>query len=339
MDKIKNSHRADYCMKIIVIKLGALGDVVRTLPIVEVLKKKYPHSELYWVTKENAIDLFEGNFFIDKVFSIPFNSEEKFDALYNFDIDKEAISLASRIKAEKKYGFCDNDGFPGAFNFGAEYYLNTLFDDELKKSNRKTYQEMMFDAAELPYNKELPKLYLNEKDLSYAKEFIKNNNIQFKNKLIGIHMGASPRWPSKTWSEKRLIEFIKEAKNKKYEIMIFGGPDEINKIDILINKLKKIEINVFKNNPNNSIKEFASLINLCKKMICSDSFSLHISLALDKPTIGLFFCTTPHEVEDYGLLKKIVSPLYEKFFPEKQDQYSEELINSITTEEVLNCLE
>jgi len=39
------------------------------------------------------------------------------------------------------------------------------------------------------------------------------------------------------------------------------------------------------------------------------------------------------------LLKKIVSPLFNKFFPEKQDQFSEELINSISAEDVLSILE
>ena len=74
-------------------------------------------------------------------------------------------------------------------------------------------------------------------------------------------------------------------------------------------------------------------------MVCSDSYALHTSLALKKPTIALFFCTSPHEVEDYGLLKKIISPKLYDFFPEKQDRFSEELVNSILVEQVLKALE
>ena len=324
-------------MKIALIKLGALGDVVRTLPIAEAIKKKCPGSEISWITKQNAVEIFEGNPFVDNLFYPPFSSQEKYDILYNFDIEEEATALASSLKADKKYGFYKEGEYPMAFNISAEYYLNTLFDDELKKTNKKTYQEMMFEAAELHYNKEIPKIYLNEKDKAYADNFIKENKMN-KTKLIGIHMGSGARWPSKAWAEGKIKDFIKKIKELGHNAIVFGGPEEVNKIDRLIGDLRKSNISVYKNNPHNSIKEFASLVNLCDKMVCSDSFSLHISLALGKPTTGLFFCTTPHEVEGYSLLKKIVSPLFEEFFPEKQDQFNEGLVNSISAEEVISSI-
>jgi ADP-heptose:LPS heptosyltransferase len=74
-------------------------------------------------------------------------------------------------------------------------------------------------------------------------------------------------------------------------------------------------------------------------MVCSDSFALHISLAMAKPTVGLFFCTSADEVEGYGLLRKIVSPMQKEFFPERMDEYSEELTKSITAEEVLKNIQ
>ena len=84
--------------------------------------------------------------------------------------------------------------------------------------------------------------------------------------------------------------------------------------------------------------QFASLVNMCDFMVCSDSFSLHISLALKKPTIGLFFCTPPDEVESYRFLKKIVSPMLYDFFPEKMNQYDENLVRSISAEEVFDAI-
>ena len=129
-------------MKILIIKLGALGDVVRTLSILQGIKENYPDSDISWVTKNNAIDIFEGNPYVKNIFTIPYKTEEEFDILYNFDIEKEATELAIKIKANKKYGFYSEGGYPAAFNLGAEYYLSTIFDDELKKNNKKTYQEM-----------------------------------------------------------------------------------------------------------------------------------------------------------------------------------------------------
>lgn len=327
--------------KIMIIKLGAKGDVVRTLSILPAVKDKYPESHITWVTKENMLDLLENQPLIDEVSALPYQTSEKFDALYNFDIEEEATSLAKQIQADKKYGFSSEDGFPSTFNLGAEYYLNTLFDDELKKTNKKTYQEMMFDAAELPYephNKEPVKLNLSENALEYADTFLNENSLN-KGKLIGIHMGASPRWPSKACSKEKIKQLILKLKEKNYDILLFGGPDEIQSHEKLINDLKQEGVKVAHNNPNNTDREFASLLNLCSKVVCSDSFSLHTAMALQKPTVCLFFCTSPAEVEEYGLLKKIVSPKLDEFFPEKMDQYDEALVNSISVEEVLRALE
>ncbi|MBU3912623.1 MAG: glycosyltransferase family 9 protein [Nanoarchaeota archaeon] len=325
-------------MKIIIIKLGALGDVVRTLSILPAIKERYPESEVCWITKPESLEVFEGNPYITKVITIPCNISEEFDVLYNFDIDDEATKLASEIKADKKYGFYKEGDYAAAFNISAEYYLNTLFDDELKKSNKKSYQQMMFDVAELDYKQNHCPIYLNKKDSDYANKFLRENNID-SNKLLGIHLGASARWPSKAWHLDNLKEFILKAKSKGFEILLFAGPNEKDKNKKLAEELKRQGVKIFINNPKNTLKEFASLVSLCKQMVCSDSLSLHVSLALKKPTIGLFFCTSPDEAEDYGLLKKIVSPLLKDFFPEKSDQYSEELVKSISAEDVLKAID
>ena len=191
-------------MKIVIIKLGALGDVIRTTPIAVALKKIHPQSQILWVTKKESMPLLEGQEYIERVAAIPFKTDETFDLLYNFDIEKEATIIAGQIKAEKKYGFGSDGDYPVALNNGAEYYLNTVFDDSLKKSNKKTYQEMMFEAAELPYAQELCVISLNKRDMLYAETFAQKNKIK---------------------TEKE--ELIKEGKLKKGTALASISSDEI----------------------------------------------------------------------------------------------------------------
>lgn len=324
--------------KILIIKLGALGDVIRSFSILPALKEKFPDSEIFWLTKKNAAPFLENNSYINKVFTLPFQTKDKFDILYNFDTDEEATSLSKDINANKKYGFYSEQGFPSAFNPSAEYYLNTMFDDELKRNNKKTYQQMMFETAELEYNQQYCPLFLINKDKDYAKNFLRQFNFN-KNKLIGIHIGSSPRWPSKSWHETRLKKFILLAKEKGYEIILFGGPEEREKLPNLVKEFSKQNINVIANNPDNTMREFASLVNECAFIISADSLALHVALALKKKTIGLFFCTPSNEIEDYGLLRKLCSPMLYDFFPERMNEYDEELTKSITEQEVLDIIE
>lgn len=323
--------------KIIIIKLGAKGDVVRTLPILPAIKEKYPDSEIIWVTKPESKEVVGRSKYVADVRVLPYTPGEEFDVLYNFDIDEEAGKLASEIKAKDKFGFYFDEDYPSAFNLAAEYYLNTIFDDEFKKINKKTYQQMMFESAELEYGPHYQHpLELTEADKQYAETFIKENGINTE-KLIGIHIGASPRWPSKEWSEEKIKEFITKAKASGNNVILFAGPDDIEKQNRLIEGLKK-EGEVYANDPGNTFWEFASLVDRCEKMVCSDSLSLHVALALKKPTACLFFCTSHHEIEDYGILKKIISPKLEEFFPERMDEYDEDLVNSISVDEVLEAI-
>ncbi|MEK6825571.1 MAG: glycosyltransferase family 9 protein [Nanoarchaeota archaeon] len=327
-------------MNICIIKLGADGDVLRTLPLAKALYQE-KKATITWITKGDIATLLEGLPYIHRIVQLEEVTEieeESFDALYNFDTEEEALELAEALQATKKYGFHDDSGYPVAYNAGGEYYLNTMFDDELKKSNKKTYQEMMFEVAELPYKKERCELKLKEEDKRYAKEFTEKNNFQGK-KIIGIHMGAGNRWPSKAWHPDNVKEFIQLAKSKGYEIIIFGGPNEIEKHNSLIEHLKNQGLHICRNDPHNTKSEFAALVSLCDAFVCSDSFSLHVSIGLGKPTIALFFVTSPAEVETYDLSTKIISPKFKEFFPEKSDVYDESLVKSISAEEVMQAVE
>ena len=325
-------------MQTVVIKLGAAGDVLRTLPVIKSIKEQHPHSKLVLITKKDITELLEDVSFIDVILTVPLTKLPEAELLYNFDIDTEALNLSSAINSAKKLGFYGKEGYPVAYNIGAEYYLNTIFDDELKRQNKKTYQEMMFESAEIPYKKEGYKLQVNSNERERAINFIRKNKIDSA-RLIGIHMGASSRWPSKVWALQNIKDFIKKASSRGHPIILFGGPNEIYSHEEISKELKSEGVHIYHNNPQNTKKEFIALLNQCKVVVCSDSFALHVAIGLQKPTIALFFCTSPREVEGYGLLTKIISPQLYKFFPERSDVFDKDLVSSISVEQVLEAVE
>ena len=322
---------------IAIIKLGADGDVIRTLPLLKGIKQKYPASHITWITKGDVATLLETVKEISSVVRVPYHGRDVFDIVYNFDIEQEALALVERIDASEKYGFHAVDGFPTAYTPGGEYYLNTLFDDDIKKNNVKTYQEMMYAAAELPYHHEYLGITLSAEDRAYAQAFLKEHALQ-SSKLIGIHMGASSRWPSKVWHITRVHAFIRCAFHQGYHILLFGGPNEQEKLQPFVVQLHEEGIHVTSNNPLNTKREFAALVSLCSVIVTGDSLALHVALALRTKTIGLFFVTSPAEVEGYDLLTKVVAPRLNEFFPEKSDQYDEELTLSISEQDVFAYL-
>lgn len=328
--------------KILVIKLGAMGDVLRTTPILLGLKKRYPDSMIYWLTKEESLALLEDNPLIDKL--LVYNTEtilrlmyEKFNLLFNFEIDAPATLLANLAKSDQKFGYFFNEkGFTSCYNKGAENYLKIAYNDKLKKQNQKSYQEMMYETAELKFEDQSYMLYPSSESEKYAQDFKKKNNFNDSDIIIGVNMAAGKRWQSKLWAKEKIVEFVNLLSNhKNIKILLLGGRSEKGFIETLLSELSSCP-NLYSNNPDNSLHEFIGIVNLCNAIITTDSLALHISLALKKPTIALFFCTPANEIKQEDNLIKISSPLTDKYF--YTNEYTEELANSVSAIDVLNEL-
>src|SRR3989338_3635361 len=177
--------------------------------------------------------------------------------------------------------------------------------DILKAKNRKTYQSIIYGIIDLNYKKQEPILSLNKKELDFGKRFAKKHGIKNSDLVIGINTGAGGGWQDKKLSEEKTAKLIdslnKQIKNIK--IILFGGPEEAER-----NKeIKKIaKTNVIDAGCGNSLMEFASLVNLCKGLVTSDSLALHIGVALEKKIVVVFYFTSANEIELYGRGIKII---------------------------------
>ena len=54
-------------MEILVVKLSAIGDVVHSLPAVNLLRKRVPGAKITWVVEPLSTDLLLGNPLVDRV--------------------------------------------------------------------------------------------------------------------------------------------------------------------------------------------------------------------------------------------------------------------------------
>ena len=77
--------------KILIIKLGAMGDVLRTTFILEGLKEKYKNSTIDWLVDKKNCEVLTGNEYIDiiipnddKIFE--FLASNKYDIVINLDL-------------------------------------------------------------------------------------------------------------------------------------------------------------------------------------------------------------------------------------------------------------
>jgi len=93
-------------------------------------------------------------------------------------------------------------------------------------------------------------------------------------------------------------------------------------------------VNVLPKRP--SLLEHLSDVCNHQCLVGGDSLPMHLALGSGTRGVALFTCTSPWEIYDYGIQKKIVSPLLEEFFYKRG--YDERATTAINIEEVFQAV-
>ena len=296
--------------KILIIKLDAVGDVLRTTSILKPLKKKYADSYIEWCTRFNSLEIFENNLLVDEVITIEDDAlnrieAEQYDLVINLDTSKFSSAIATNASAKEKFGFVlSKNGFVEAASDNAQRWLEMSAFDDVKKSNPKSYQQIMCEILNLDLPVEPPVIILSTKETEkvLSKNFVRQINPA--KSTIGLNVGVGTKWPSKGWSFKSWQELIEKLGNDKYNLLLLGGPEEI----AITNQLKAEYKYLINTGCDNSLLEFSAIVDLCDLVITADTLALHIATALEKKIIALFGSTSANEIELYGKGIKLSSP-------------------------------
>jgi ADP-heptose:LPS heptosyltransferase len=279
-------------MNVLIIKLGATGDVVRTTPLLHRLR-----DSVTWITAaKNSVFLegLAGNL-------RHFSWEERARALdipYDLAINLEdtpevALFLKSARPTEIFGAYADSSGkLCYTDNSKCWFDLSLISShgrqqaDRLKLLNRESYQELIFAGLGLHFAGEP---YLLPEPI--------------KTELSGdvaIAAEAGPIWPMKRWA------YYGELKQRLEN--------------------KGLIVNVLPKRPS-LLEHLSDVRNHCC-LIGGDSLPMHLALGTRTRCVSLFTCTSPWEIYDYGIQKKIVSPLLEEFFYKRgQDRRATSAIN------------
>lgn len=295
--------------KILIIKLGAMGDVLRTTFILEGLKEKYKNSTIDWLVDKKNVDVLVGNKYVDivipndnKVFD--FLTSTKYDIAINLDLSPESLSFTKLAFAKKIIGYYLDDSrkIVGSNEYAKKWLPASAYDN-LKKENVHTYQYWMSNICELKkdnYEIVVPISKQAERKAKKLKSSLRLN----KSKVIGINPGAGKRWVMKKWRIEKYIKLIKILSSRGYNILLLGGKDDEQEINLILKQKIK---NVYSTGTDNSVQEFFAMVNLCNLVVCGDTMAMHAALGLKKNVVAIFGPTSYNEIEMYGRGIKIVS--------------------------------
>ena len=267
--------------QVLIVKTGALGDVVRTTSIL----RRLTEARVVWLSSAEAIPLLPPEPFLEPVPIEKAGSLRgaRFDIVLSLEEDLEAATAAASVRAQNFVG-CRPDGSGRLlytesaapwFDMGLASRLGKPQADKLKLENRRSYQEFLFSMAGFTFRGEEAWI-ARPRDWPAPADAL----------LVGIEARAGRRWPAKEWRGFGELERLMAAEGLRTERYV-QRPD---------------------------LTDHVRAVSRSSLVVSVDTLTLHLALALGKPTAAIFTCTSPNEIYGYGRLRKIVSPLLQHYF-------------------------
>lgn len=316
-------------VRMLVIKTGALGDVLRTTAILPGLAARSPGLELHWLTAAAARPLVEHHPLVHRVVDVSPNDAEAVAALgvelgtihwdwvLSLDDEWPLCRLASALQCERLSGaHVGQDGertysedVAPWFDMGLLSRFGKEEADRLKVANQKTHPQIYAEMLGIEGGR--PALPLPEAVVAAAAVRAEDQGWHRSAPLIGLNTGAGGRWTSKGLPVDRVRELCvlldQRLGNPSY--LVLGGPDERERNRELIGFLRadRPAERVFDAGCDNPMLDFAAVVGRCDLLLTSDSLALHLGLATDRPIVAFFAPTSAAEIELYGLGEKVWS--------------------------------
>jgi hypothetical protein len=287
-------------VNVLIVKLGATGDVVRTTPLLRRLS-----GQITWLTERKNEVLLEGLTGNLRCFSWE-DREKVLDRHYGLVINLEDTLGVAELLKSVEYGeifgaYVDSDGSlrytensQRWFDLSLISAFGKLRADKLKFQNRQTYQEMIFDGLGFRFAGET---YLLPEPIETG-----------LSGDVAIAADAGHVWPMKKWAYYGKLQEALEDQG------------------LIVNVLPK----------RSSLLEHLSDVQNHRCLVSGDSLPMHFALGARTPCVTLFTCTSPWEIYDYGIQKKVVSPLLEEFF--YQRGYDGRATTAIPVDEVFGAV-
>ena len=269
-------------MKILIELPTWLGDAVMATPAIENITKNFNEVELTLIGSFVSIQALKNNPKVTKTYTLNkniislfkvLNSLEEFDLFFSFRGSLRARFMKLLISSKTKY------------QFDKKTYLDI---HQVEKYNNFVNDSLLINsqAGGLRIHYEI-----KNKDKTIRK--------------VGINPGAA-YGNSKQWYPKNFASVAKKL-STKYEVIIFGGPGEIEIAKDIENDLLKNGVKNFHNLAGAlSIDELTNHISSLDLFITGDSGPMHLAAALKVPTVAIFGSTNDIETSQWKNPKNII---------------------------------
>lgn len=294
-ETIKVYEEAKKRKKILVLKLGAAGDVILAVPSLRMIRDRFPDSYLAVLVDRNLACLLSNSPYIDEV--IPIDRRRLSEASYLLKTAKrlrrEGFDLSVDLQNSKWTHLVSAlSGIPERFGFrrGGFGFLLTTSDPSFHvKEPPVKHQFRILSKLGVRKFEEALELWPDPASEERFESLLPRSESE-KIRYVGLVMGSSPQWPTKRWpveSFQGLAErLIRECRCRI--VLIGSGEDRV-----LAENFTEDSENILNFLGKTSLVDLISLIKRLDVLVTGDTAPLHVAGAMKTKIVALFGPTDP----------------------------------------------
>lgn len=285
--------------RILIVKLSAIGDVLMATPVAAAVRKAFPESYIAWVVERKAADVVTGNPYLDEVYVMDRPKggglisdasayvaslrqlrrdlrRREFDVSLDFQGLLRSAVVSGLSGAKCRIGYWDASELSTHF-YHTKYRLDPP-DVDAQQRNLNLLTTIGINSTETQMC-----MPLGEEDKLFASEFFAECGLEGQRAvaLCPATTWASKHWITERWSE--VVDLLADKWGAKSVIM-GSRADSALAEQISANARTKPILSVGRT----TLKQAGAIIANCDALIGVDTGLLHMSVALGRPTVGLF---------------------------------------------------
>jgi len=283
-------------IRILVIKIGAVGDVILATPSLRAIRQKFPKAYMAVLVGLEERQILQNCPYIDEliIYNKPFIKKSisnfkkladdlrkrDFDIVIDFQNSRRSHILSFLSMAPKRFGYGKKFGF----------LLNYRVKDSKAPMPPVRHQFRVLGTLGIELKDEALEVWPAKSDEEAVGAFLNQQWLVENQPLIGINIGGSRRWQTKRWPYDKLSQLCDELAARNMRVVLTGARHDQELAGVVEASGKSKPINAA---GKTSLNELSALIKRCKVFISTDSAPMHIAAAVKTPVVAVFGPTDP----------------------------------------------
>jgi len=310
-------------VKILIIKMSAIGDVIHTLPALNALRQHFPEANITWLVEEAAADLVVGHPALDRVIVscrkrwakallagprkealkaagafLRALRDTRYDVILDFQALLKSGVMVALARGGRKIGF-DR----GMAHMEHSYLLlNERIPPVSMEIHALVRNLMMLEPLGIHTRDVTYRLPISAKDRKTAGLILESSALSPGKIRIAINPVA--KWATKLWEPHKFSQLADRlASDLGAGVFFTGGVEDRNIINEITGKMRNPALNLA---GKTTLKELAALYEIVDLLVSTDTGPMHLGAAVGTPVVALFGPTAPWRTGPYGSRNRVV---------------------------------